>query len=40
MDDQSLRRRLVKSARKRAELFDLGRHVQNMLEVFEEAARQ
>jgi glycosyltransferase involved in cell wall biosynthesis len=40
LDDEPLRSRLVKSARKRVELFDLGRHVQNMVEVFEEAARQ
>jgi glycosyltransferase involved in cell wall biosynthesis len=38
--DKQLRSNLVESARKRVKLFDLGRHVQKMVEVFEETARQ
>jgi glycosyltransferase involved in cell wall biosynthesis len=40
MDDELLRSYLVESARKRVKLFDLGRHIQKMIEIFEETARQ
>jgi glycosyltransferase involved in cell wall biosynthesis len=40
LDDESLRRRLVHFAHERVKLFDLGRHVQILVEVFEETVRQ